>query len=77
MLVESLKKAAAEGQVVDLSEKVGELLEDITYRMVLGSKNDDTFDMKGIIEELVLLIGAVNISDCLPFLSPFDFQVCC
>ncbi|CAL9031580.1 unnamed protein product [Prunus brigantina] len=42
--------------------------------MVSGSKNDDTFDIKGIIEELVLLIGAVNISDCLPFLSPFDFQ---
>ncbi|KAI5330409.1 hypothetical protein L3X38_029807 [Prunus dulcis] len=42
--------------------------------MVLGSKNDDTCDMKGIIEELVFLIGAVNISDCLPFLSPFDFQ---
>ncbi|CAB4311680.1 unnamed protein product [Prunus armeniaca] len=74
LLVESLKKVAAEGQVVDLSEKVGELIEDIMSRMVLGSKNDDTCDMKGIIEELVLLIGAVNISDCLPFLSPFDFQ---
>ncbi|KAL6281573.1 hypothetical protein ACE6H2_018454 [Prunus campanulata] len=74
LLVESLKKAAAEGQVVDLSEKVGELIEGITYRMVLGSKNDDTFDVKGIIEEIMLLTGAVNIGDYLPFLSPFDFQ---
>ncbi|CAB4281265.1 unnamed protein product [Prunus armeniaca] len=74
LLVESLKKAVAEGQVVDLSEEVGELIEDITYRMVLGSKNDDTFDVKGIIEEMMLLLGAVNIGDYLPFLSPFDFQ---
>ncbi|PQQ11205.1 cytochrome P450 CYP736A12-like [Prunus yedoensis var. nudiflora] len=73
-VVESLRKAAAEGQVVDLSEKVGELIEGITYRMVLGSKNDDTFDVKGIIEEIMLLTGAVNIGDYLPFLSPFDFQ---
>ncbi|BBH04098.1 hypothetical protein Prudu_015147 [Prunus dulcis] len=75
LLVESLKKAAAEGQAVDLSEKVGELIEGITYRMVLGSKNDDTFDVKGIIEEIILLTRAVNIGDYLPFLSPFDFQV--
>ncbi|KAI5330408.1 hypothetical protein L3X38_029806 [Prunus dulcis] len=74
LLVESLKKAAAEGQRVDLSEKVGELIEGITYRMVLGSKNDDTYDVKGIIEEIILLTGAVNIGDYLPFLSPFDFQ---
>ncbi|ONI09127.1 hypothetical protein PRUPE_5G219800 [Prunus persica] len=75
LLVESLKKAEAEGQVVDLSEKVGELIESITYRMVLGSKNDDTFDVKGIIEEIMLLTGAVKIGDYLPFLSPFDFQL--
>ncbi|KAM1098510.1 hypothetical protein ACFX13_016089 [Malus domestica] len=74
LLVQSLKKATEAGEVVDLSEKVGELIEGITYRMVLGSKNDDTFDVKGIIEEIMLLTGAVNIGDYVPFLSPFDIQ---
>ncbi|CAN6577950.1 unnamed protein product [Malus baccata var. baccata] len=60
--------------VVDLSEKVGELVEGITYRMVLGRKKDDMFDLKGIMEECMFLIGAFNISDYVPFLSPFDLQ---
>ncbi|CAN6714289.1 unnamed protein product [Malus baccata var. baccata] len=74
LLVQSLKVAAETNEVVDLSEKVGELVEGITYRMVLGRKKDDMFDLKGIIEESMFLIGAFNISDYVPFLSPFDLQ---
>ncbi|RXH96533.1 hypothetical protein DVH24_009037 [Malus domestica] len=55
LLVQSLKVAADAGDVVDFSEKVGELVEGITYRMVLGRKNDDMFDLKGIIEEALFL----------------------
>ncbi|TQD80841.1 hypothetical protein C1H46_033593 [Malus baccata] len=76
LLVQSLKVAAETNEVVDLSEKVGELVEGITYRMVLGRKKDDMFDLKGIMEECMFLIGAFNISDYVPFLSPFDLQVC-
>lgn len=76
LFIQSLKKAAAAGEVVDLSEKVGGLVEDITYRMVLGSKNDDMFDLKGTIEEALFLSGAFNIGDYVPFLSPLDLQVC-
>ncbi|XP_028959896.1 cytochrome P450 CYP736A12-like [Malus domestica] len=74
LLVQSLKVAAEAGEVVDFSEKVGELVEGITYRMVLGRKNDDMFDLKGIIEEALFLTGAFNISDYVPFLSPLDLQ---
>ncbi|RXH96532.1 hypothetical protein DVH24_009036 [Malus domestica] len=74
LLVQSLKVAAETDEVVDLSEKVGELVEGITYRMVLGRKKDDMFDLKGIIDEGMFLIGAFNISDYVPFLSPFDLQ---
>ncbi|XP_021810752.1 cytochrome P450 CYP736A12-like [Prunus avium] len=74
LFVRSLKKAAAAGEVVDLSEKVGGLVEDITYRMVLGRKNDDMFDLKGTVEETLFLAGAFNIGDYVPFLSPLDLQ---
>ncbi|KAM1398285.1 hypothetical protein ACFX2I_015752 [Malus domestica] len=70
----SLKKAAKAGEVVDLSNKVGELVENIIYRMILGSQNDDLFDVKGIVKEIVSLIGSFNIGDYVPFLSPFDLQ---
>ena len=76
LLVQSLKVAAEAGEVVDLSEKVGELVMGITYRMVLGRKNNDMFDLKGIIEEVLFLAGAFNISDYVPFLIPLDLQVC-
>ncbi|CAN6717530.1 unnamed protein product [Malus baccata var. baccata] len=74
LLVQSLKKAAKAGEVVDLSNKVGELVENIIYRMILGSKNDDLFDVKGIVEEIVSLIRSFNIGDYVSFLSPFYLQ---
>ncbi|XP_004291274.1 PREDICTED: cytochrome P450 CYP736A12-like [Fragaria vesca subsp. vesca] len=73
-LVGKLKRAAEEGEVVDVSEKIGEMNEDITYRMVLGCKRDNRFDLKAIVEEVVFLIGAFNISDFIPSLSAFDIQ---
>nr|XP_011465681.1 PREDICTED: cytochrome P450 CYP736A12-like [Fragaria vesca subsp. vesca] len=73
-LVGKLKRAAEEGEVVDVSEKIGEMNEDITYRMVLGCKRDDRFDLKAIVEEIFFLVGAFNISDFIPSLSAFDIQ---
>ncbi|CAN6584925.1 unnamed protein product [Malus baccata var. baccata] len=74
LLVQSLKKATKAGEVVDLSNKVGELVENIIYRMILGSKNDDLLDVKGIVEEIVFLIGSFTIGDYVSFLSPFYLQ---
>nr|XP_004299223.2 PREDICTED: cytochrome P450 CYP736A12-like [Fragaria vesca subsp. vesca] len=73
-LVGKLKRAAEEGEVVDVSEKIGEMNEDITYRMVLGCKRDDKFDLKAFVEEMFFLVGAFNISDFIPSLSAFDIQ---
>ncbi|XP_028800132.1 cytochrome P450 CYP736A12-like [Neltuma alba] len=72
--VKSIKESAAARDVVDVSEKVGEVIEDIIYRIILGRKRDDRFDLKRIVQETLSLSGAFNIADFLPFLRPFDIQ---
>ena len=47
-LVQSLKKAATAHEVEDLSEKVCQLIEETTCRMVFGRSNDNRFDLKTI-----------------------------
>ncbi|XP_054790508.1 cytochrome P450 CYP736A12-like [Prosopis cineraria] len=73
--VESIKKSAAAREVVDVSENVGEVIEGMIYRMILGRKRDDRFDVKGIVQEAMSLVGAFNIAAFLPFLGPFDIQL--
>ena len=75
-LVERFKEAAAAGEVVDVSAKVRELSEDITYKMILGRNKDEKYDLKKIIEESTDLLGAFNLADFVPFLGPLDLQVC-
>ncbi|KAI9088109.1 hypothetical protein K1719_030086 [Acacia pycnantha] len=72
--VESIKKSAAAREVVDVSENVGKVIEDMIYRMILGRKRDDRFDVKRIVQETLSLAGAFNFGDFLPFLRPFDIQ---
>ncbi|KAK4280822.1 hypothetical protein QN277_012393 [Acacia crassicarpa] len=72
--VEAIKKSAAAREVVDVSENVGEVIEGMIYRMILGRKRDDRFDVKRIVQETLTLAGAFNIVDFLPFLRPFDIQ---
>lgn len=74
-LVESIKKSAAAREVVDLSEKVGEVVENMIHRIILGRIRDDKFDLKRIVQDAVGLVGAFNIGDFLPFLGPIDIQV--
>ncbi|XWS50710.1 hypothetical protein CRYUN_Cryun12cG0110000 [Craigia yunnanensis] len=73
-LVKLLRNAAAAGEVVNLSLKVAELIEDITYRMIIGRSKDDKFDLKPLIQEGLRLIGTFNIADYVPFLAPLDLQ---
>ncbi|XP_007036492.2 PREDICTED: cytochrome P450 CYP736A12 [Theobroma cacao] len=73
-LVKLLKNAAAASEVVDLSAKVGELIEDIMYRMILGRCKDDKFDLKPLIHEGIRLLGTFNLADFVPFLAPLDLQ---
>ncbi|XP_052179778.1 cytochrome P450 CYP736A12-like [Diospyros lotus] len=73
-VVKSLKAAAAGGDVVDLSETVEVLAENLTCRMVFGRSSDDRFDLKGLVHEVLELAGVFNIADYLPFLGPLDLQ---
>nr|KYP42665.1 Cytochrome P450 71D7 [Cajanus cajan] len=74
-LVKSLKNSAASREVVDLSELLGELMENIVCKMVLGRAIDHRFDLKGLIYEVMNLAGAFNLADYMPWLSVFDPQV--
>ncbi|XP_028801107.1 cytochrome P450 CYP736A12-like [Neltuma alba] len=73
--VKSIKESAAARDVVDVSEKVGEVIEDMICRIILGRKRDDRFDLKRIVQETLSLAGAFNVANSLPFLRPFDIQV--
>ncbi|OMO53008.1 Cytochrome P450 [Corchorus capsularis] len=75
-LVETLKKAAAAGETVDLSQKAGKAIEDIMFRMIFGRSNFNigTFSLKPEAEEILHLTGAFNVSDYVPFLAPLDLQ---
>ncbi|WOH07109.1 hypothetical protein DCAR_0626538 [Daucus carota subsp. sativus] len=74
LLVQSLKVAARTGEVVDFSEKVARLIEDMTCRMLFGKSRDDRFDLSKIIHELAEVTGAFNLADYVPFLGAFDLQ---
>ncbi|XP_027357831.1 cytochrome P450 CYP736A12-like [Abrus precatorius] len=73
-VVKSLQKGAMVGEVVNLSEVVTGLLEDVVYKMVLGCSKDDKFDLKGLLQEATLLAGKFNLSDFVPWLRVFDIQ---
>ncbi|XP_050256106.1 cytochrome P450 CYP736A12-like [Quercus robur] len=73
-LVQSLKKAAAAHEVVDVSGKVCELNEETTCRMIFGRSSNDRFDLKTLIEEVLSLTGAFNLADYVPYLGAFDLQ---
>ncbi|KAK7291445.1 hypothetical protein RIF29_06591 [Crotalaria pallida] len=73
-MVKSLKKAAEAREVVDLSEKVGELLQDMACKMILGRNKDHRFDLKGILLETMSISGAFNLADYVPWLGVFDLQ---
>ncbi|KAA8541199.1 hypothetical protein F0562_025194 [Nyssa sinensis] len=74
-LVQSLMEAAKAHEVVDISEKVAGLIEDMTYRMLFGRNKDDRFDLKSIVHQALSLVAAPNLADYVPFLGTFDLQV--
>lgn len=74
-MVKSLKDASKAREVVDLSERVGEVLQDLACKMVLGRNKDDRFDLKGVLEETMSVSGAFNLADFVPWIGIFDLQV--
>ncbi|XP_003534174.2 uncharacterized protein [Glycine max] len=74
VLVKSLRNSAASREVVDLSEVLGELMENIVYKMVLGRARDHRFELKGLVHQVMNLVGAFNLADYMPWLGAFDPQ---
>jgi len=75
-LVKSLEKTAMLGEVVNVSEVVENLIENIMYKMIFGTNKCEQFDLKKLVQEGMALVGAFNLADYVSWLGPFDFQVC-
>ncbi|XVF09639.1 hypothetical protein REPUB_Repub07fG0111400 [Reevesia pubescens] len=73
-LVKSTRKASAADELVDLTKKADEVVEDIMFKIILGRNKDDRFDFKPLVREALRLIGTFNLSDFLPYLAPLDLQ---
>lgn len=78
LVVKSLQKASVSRKIVDLSEVLHNLTEDIVFKMAFGpnTNKDNAFNYKDLVQEGMLLAGAFNLADYLPWLRPFDLQVC-
>lgn len=75
-MVKWVEEKARNGEVVNVSVKVREVLEDMICKMIFGRSESDQFDLKGILKDVVTLTGAFNLADYVPCLAPFDLQVC-
>ncbi|ONK58631.1 uncharacterized protein A4U43_C09F15040 [Asparagus officinalis] len=78
IFVDSLKEAAADRAVVDVTAKVRLLVADIVCRVVMGRKcmeeNMDGGKLSEHFDEVMRILGSFNLNDTLPFLRPFDLQ---
>ncbi|TYI64023.1 hypothetical protein E1A91_D09G057400v1 [Gossypium mustelinum] len=73
--IESLKKAATRKEVVNISKMVGNLIEKMTLKMILGPvERYEEFKLQELIEELTNLVGVFNLADFVPFFGAFDLQ---
>ncbi|GAU41670.1 hypothetical protein TSUD_272540 [Trifolium subterraneum] len=75
VLVKSLEKSSLVSEVVNVSEVVENLIEDIVYKMVLSRSKYDQFDLKRLVQEVMTLVGSFNLADYVPWLGAFDLQV--
>ncbi|XP_058094423.1 cytochrome P450 71AU50-like [Magnolia sinica] len=77
-LIRSLKDTSDACAVVDLTDKVGSLSAGMTCRMVFGKKSmDEDYDGRGIIARIhegMMLAGAFNIADYIPYTGLLDVQ---
>ncbi|KAK4283067.1 hypothetical protein QN277_000063 [Acacia crassicarpa] len=75
-MVEEVEKAAMSGQIINLTEVVNDVLESMVYRMILGcdTGKNNGHDLKGIVQEVMHLSGAFNLTDYVPWLGKFDLQ---
>nr|GMC64160.1 cytochrome P450 CYP736A12-like [Ipomoea batatas] len=77
-LIDSLKQSALNRVAVDLSAKVSELSAEMSCRMVVGKKYENTDiderGFKGVINEVMQLLAIPNLGDYFPYLGKTEFQ---
>ncbi|KAF9592797.1 hypothetical protein IFM89_017367 [Coptis chinensis] len=71
--IKSIKIAAESHSVINLTAKIGSLVEDMTFIMIFGAK-DDKFNFKPIIDEATVLCGTFNLADLIPYMAALDLQ---
>ncbi|CAL5189633.1 unnamed protein product [Lathyrus oleraceus] len=74
VLVKSLEKAGLVGEVVDVSDAVETLVENIMYKTLFGRSKYEQFDLKKLVQQTLTLFGAFNLADYIPWLGSFDLQ---
>lgn len=57
-LVRSIKNATEANQPVDIGSKVGNVLEDLIYRMLHGTPKDENLAVKAVVLEALRLVGS-------------------
>ncbi|KAF7819855.1 cytochrome P450 CYP736A12-like [Senna tora] len=73
-VVETVERAAAAREVVDVTRVVTDAIESMVYKMVLGADKDEECEMKEAIHEGMRLSGAFNLADYVPCLGGLDLQ---
>ncbi|KAI3515810.1 hypothetical protein L1887_14714 [Cichorium endivia] len=74
LIVEKIRTASEKLEVINLSETVGGLIENMICIMLFGRKNDQRFVFRGLVDE-IMKAGAINLGDYVPILASFDLQV--
>ncbi|KAL8124529.1 hypothetical protein AgCh_012248 [Apium graveolens] len=74
LVVEDIKKVAVAGEVVNVSDKVGGLIENMTFRFLLGRSKDDRFDLKGIMTEAFTWLDSLILLTLCPPQSHLTFS---
>ncbi|GMN69671.1 hypothetical protein TIFTF001_038719 [Ficus carica] len=72
MHVTAPEKSSAASEIVDLSQKLGEISAGISCGMILGTNKSHSYCLKELVHEALCLMGTFNIADYVPFLEPFD-----
>ncbi|KAI3780135.1 hypothetical protein L2E82_10073 [Cichorium intybus] len=74
LIVEKIRTASEKLEVINLSETVGGLIENMICIMLFGRKNDQRFVFRGLVDE-IMMAGAINLGDYMPMLASFDLQI--
>ncbi|KAJ9550566.1 hypothetical protein OSB04_014611 [Centaurea solstitialis] len=74
VIMKEIGECVTRNEVVNLSETVGRLIENMTFRMLFGRTGYEGADFRSLANEGSEVIGAFNLGDYVPMLAPLDLQ---